>query len=201
MNSIDKAFLKYRLINSLKSPSFYILSVLFTLFVSANYFIRQQFFTNNGTTDLLLYFTAVPYICIIIIPALCYKTSFEVYDCFIPQHNWIKIILSFASNFILFFVMIALLLPGAICVNLFGSADAGQITACFITLLFYGASVISICLFFNKLTENKIASLLESLIVLAILNSAHLYTLYIAFPAFLSSLFKQLSFACHFNAA
>ena len=201
MNSIDKAFLKYRLINSLKSPSFYILSVLFTLFVSANYFIRQQFFTNNGTTDLLLYFTAVPYICIIIIPALCYKTSFEVYDCFIPQHNWIKIILSFASNFILFFVMIALLLPGAICVNLFGSADAGQITACFITLLFYGASVISICLFFNKLTENKIASLLESLIVLAILNSAHLYTLYIAFPAFLSSLFKQLSFAWHFNAA
>lgn len=195
------AFLKYNLLNTLKSPLFYILAILFTVFCNANYFIRQQFFSGNGTTDLLLYFTIVPYICIMIIPSLCYKLSFSIYDDFIPLSHISKIILTFLADYILYAVLILLLLPGALFVNLFGSIDIGQLFTSIICLLFYGAAVISVCIFIQTVILNKISAFICSAIVLAIFNSAHLFTVYVQLPQFLVTICKQLSFAWHFDAA
>lgn len=195
------AFLKYNLLNTLKSPLFYILAILFTVFCNANYFIRQQFFSGNGTTDLLLYFTIVPYICIMIIPSLCYKLSFSIYDDFIPLSHISKIILTFLADYILYAVLILLLLPGALFVNLFGSIDGGQLFTSIICLLFYGAAVISVCIFIQTIVSNKISAFICSAIVLAIFNSAHLFTVYVQLPQFLVTICKQLSFAWHFDAA
>lgn len=195
------AFLKYSLLNTLKTPSFYILAILFTVFCNANYFIRQQFFGGSGTTDLLLYFTIVPYISIIIIPSLCYKLSFTIYDDFIPLAHISKIILTFLADYILYTVLILLLLPGALFVNLFGSIDGGQLFTSIICLLFYGAAVISVCIFIQTIISNKISAFICSAIVLAIFNSAHLFTVYVQLPQVLVTICKQLSFAWHFDAA
>ena len=59
--STFKSFLLHNLINSLKSPGFVIISILFPVIAAINYFIRGQFFTGSGTTDLVLFFSAVPY--------------------------------------------------------------------------------------------------------------------------------------------
>ena len=201
MKNCSKSFFKFNLLNNLKSPSFYIIAVLFSIFISLNFFIRYQFFTEKGSADLLLYFNSVPYICILAVPALCYKQSFSIFDNFIPLKSFHKVLINFFTIFVLFAVMIIFLLPGAFIVNIFGDVDFGQVFTCILCLLFYGAAVIALCLFINEIFENRVSALIVSAIILAIFNSAHLFAVYINLGNSLTSLFKELSFAWHFDAA
>ena len=196
-----KSFLKRNLINSIKSPHFIIISILFPVITAINYFIRGQFFTGSGTTDLVLFFSAVPYICIIAIPALCYKQSYSVYDDFIPLTELKRQTAVFLTRLILFCIQLVLLLPAVLLVNLFGETDGGQIFVSFICLVFYGAAVISLCSFIQTAVSNKVTSFIISALVLVIFNTAHLFALYVQLPAFLVSFFRLISFAWHFDAA
>ena len=196
-----KSFLLHNLINSLKSPAFVIISILFPVITAINYFIRGQFFTGSGTTDLVLFFSAVPYLCIIAIPALCYKLSFSVYDDFIPLTELSKQTAVFLTRLILFCIQLLLLIPAVLLVNLYGKTDGGQVFTSFICLIFYGAAVIALCSFIQTAVSNKISSLIISALILVIFNTAHLFALYVQLPSFLVSFFRLLSFAWHFDAA
>lgn len=196
-----KSFLKYNLKNSIKAPSFIIISILFSVFVSINFFIRGQFFTGSGTTDLILFFSAIPYISIIALPSLCYKLSFSVYDDFIPLSELKKQFVLFLSRLILFCIQLIFLLPAILLINLFGSVDAGQIFTSYICLIFYGAAVTAFCLFIQTAVNNRISGFIISALVLVVFNSAHLFALYVQLPSFFVSLFRLLSFAWHFDAA
>ena len=196
-----KSFLLHNLKNSIKSPSFVIISILFEVFLAINFFIRQQFFTGSGSTDLILFFSAVPYICIINIPALCYKQSFSIYDDFIPLTSLKRELAVFLTRLILYCLQLILLLPAILLVNLFGSTDGGQIFISLICLVFYGAALISLCGFIQTAVTNKVSSLIISALVLGIFNSAHLFAVYVNLPDFLSGLTRSLSFAWHFDAA
>ena len=196
-----KNFLKRNLINSIKSPSYIIISILFPMLTAINYFIRGQFFTGSGTTDLVLFFSAVPYICIIAVPALCYKQSFSIYDDFIPLTELSRQTVLFLTRLILFCIELLLLLPAVLLVNLFGDTDGGQIFTSLVCLVFYGAAVIALCSFIQTAVTNKISSFIISALVLVIFNTAHLFALYIQLPGFLVSFFRLLSFAWHFDAA
>ncbi len=195
------SFLKHNLLNSIKTPSFIIVSILFEVFIAVNFFIRQQFFTGSGTTDLILFFSAVPYICIIAVPALCYKQSFSIYDDFIPLSSFKRELAIFFSRLILYCIQIILLLPAILLVNFFGTTDGGQIFTSLVCLIFYGAAVISLCGFIQTAISNKVSSLIISALVLGIFNSAHLFAVYVNLPDFLISLARSLSFAWHFDAA
>lgn len=199
--NVFKSFLFNNLKNSLKSPAFVILTILFSVICSINYFIRGQFFTGSGTTDLVLFFSAVPYICIVAIPALCYKQSFSVYDDFIPLSELERQTAVFLTRLILFCIQLLFLLPAVLLVNLFGSTDAGQVFTGFLCLVFYGAAVIALCSFIQTSVLNKITVFILSAIVLVIFNTAHLFALYVPLPSFLVSFFRLLSFAWHFDAA
>ena len=196
-----KSFLKRNLINSIKSPSFVIISILFPVIVAINYFIRGQFFTGSGTTDLVLFFSAVPYICIIAVPALCYKQSFSIYDDFIPLTELGRQTAVFLTRLFLFCIQLLLLLPAVLLVNLFGDTDGGQIFTSLVCLVFYGAAVIALCSFIQTAVPNKISSFIISALVLVIFNTAHLFALYVQLPSFLVSFFRLMSFAWHFDAA
>ena len=196
-----KNFLKHNLQNSIKTPSFIIVTILFEVFVCINFFIRQQFFTGSGTTDLILFFSAVPYICIIAIPALCYKQSFSIYDDFIPLSTLKRELAIFLTRLILYCIQLVFLIPAILLVNLFGSTDGGQIFTSLICLVFYGAAVISLCGFIQTAVSNKVSSLILSALVLAVFNSAHLFAVYVNLPDFLTSIARSLSFAWHFDAA
>ena len=196
-----KSFLIHNLKNSLRAPSFIVISILFEVFVAINFFIRGQFFTGAGSTDLVLFFSAIPYICIINIPALCYKQSFSIYDDFIPLSDLARQTAHFLTRLILFCIQLFLLLPSILLIKLFGDLDAGQIFTSFICLLFYGAAVISLCTFIQNIITNKITSIIVSSLALVIFNTAHLFALYVQLPAFLISFFRLLSFAWHFDAA
>ena len=196
-----KQLLKTQLNLFLKTPIFYITAIIFSVFVMANYFIKQQFFTGLGSSDLLLYFSSIPYISIIIIPALCYKSNFTIYNNFLPFSKTQILITNFLYCFISFCLMLVLLIPGIIIVNCCGSVDFGQIITSFLCLILYGASLISFTLLIQTFCNTQIISFIISAIVLALFNSAHLFSVYFNFGNLISRIFKTISFAWHFDAA
>ena len=177
MNDNKKSYLKYNLLNSLKGPSFYLLALIYTIFLGANFYIRQQFFGGNGSSDLLLFFSAFPYISIIGIPVLSYKHSFSIYDPFIPIKNSEKILLQLLVKFTLYSIILLLQLPACLLVNFFGTIDPGQLFTSIICLLFYGAAILSLSCFIEKLINKPVLSLLISSLILALFNSAHIFAL------------------------
>jgi len=194
-------YLKKQLSFSFHNPLFYLIALIFTLFVNFNYFIRQQFFTGKGSSDLLLFFSVIPYICIIVIPSLAYRKSESTYDVFVPLKNTEKLLAHFLEAFILFSILILLLLPSCLLVNLFGQIDFARLFTSLLCLLFYGASTISLCIFINELPVSRIISFIISAVLLALFHTSHLLTVFIPSGRFLSSFFKTISFAWHFDSA
>ena len=194
-------YLKKQILFSFSHPLFYLIALLFTLFVNINYFIRQQFFTGKGSADLVLFFSVIPYICIIVIPALCYKKNESIYDAFVPLKKAQKILAHFAEAMVLYSVLILLLIPSCLIVNIFGQVDFGKVFISLLCLLFYGAGTISLCIFINEIIPSKIISMIISAVLLSIFHTSHLFTVYISSGNFLSSFFKTISFAWHFDSA
>ena len=176
-------------------------AILFSVFTGAMFFIKGQFFAGSGTSDLLNYFSNVPYICILVIPSLCYKKSISIYDDFIPLSRAKKFLQNFLRIFINFAIIIAFMLPVCLLVNLFGSVDPGQVFTGLFCLLFYGASLIALCLFINEVFSNSIVSFVISALLLAVFNSIHLVPLYVNTNSFFTFICKLFSFAWHFDAA
>lgn len=176
-------------------------AIVFSVFTSAMFFIKGQFFAGSGSTDLLSYFSNAPYICILVIPALCYKKSISIYDDFIPVTRAKKLLKNFVHIFLQYALIIFMMLPVCLSLKLFGDLDAGQIFTGMLCLLFYGAAVISLCLFINEICTNSILSFVISAILLAIFNSIHVVPLYVNINNALASICKTLSFAWHFDAA
>ena len=201
---MDKTFfaiLKNNLKSSFSHAITYIVAILFELFISINFYIRKGFFLGNGTSDLLLFFSAVPYIAIIIVPAICYKFENSRYDNFVPLKSF-KIVLShYLSNLIIFSIFIIFLIPCALFINFFGSLDIGQLFVGIFFLFLYGSCIISICSFFNEIFNSSIVSFIVSALVLAIFNCAHLFVVYFSFSNIISNFIKYISFAWHFDAA
>lgn len=201
MNNTSFAVYKNYLKNSLHHPLLFITAIIFTVFTSAYFFIKQQFFSSLGSTDLLAFFTSVPYICIIVIPALCFKHSDSIYDDFIPLKQIQKLFSKYLSILTQYSVLLVFLLVVPVLVSFFGNVDWGQVFASIICLFFYGSCEIALCIFFVEVFENSISSFVVNAILLSVFNSAHLFAVYVPMNSFFINLFKQLSFAWHFDAA
>ena len=195
------SFLIKNLKHSLLRPFFYILALILVIFSSLTYFFANGFFTSNGNTNLIPFFTNIPFICIILIPCLCFKHSDSLYDDFVPLKTINRLFAKFLSLFIQYAFFLLLVLPIPFFVNLFGNVDNGSVFTSFVCLLLFGASQISLCLLLNECFENNIISLTISVIILLIFNVAHLFFVYVPFNNFLISFFKLLSFSWHFDAA
>lgn len=198
---IKKAFFNNYFFCSLRSVFYIILSIILPLLFSLNFYIKGQFFTGSGSTDLLLFFSVMPYFCIFAIPLICFPQSFSVYDDFVPVESFDKILIVFFARLFLFVIQIFLILPAVFLLNLFGSIDYGQLFTCFFCLIFYGACTISICSFIESLFSSKIPFLLVSVLVLFVFNCSHLFALYLPLPEFIQTFCKSISFAWHFDAA
>lgn len=194
------SFFKYQLNFSFSHSAFYILAIVFCIFINFNFFIRKQFFVN-GTTNLLLLFSDIPYISILLIPSLCFKKNESIYDSFVPLSKEQKLLINFLVILIQYTTIILLLIPSVIVINFFGDIDFGQLFTSYLCLIFYGMTVISMCIFIQDLFNSKIAGLIISAIVLLIINNAHTVAVYVSFGKIFTSFLKQISFAWHFDAA
>ena len=175
-------------------------ALLFAFFSYANFFIRNQFFSGTSAS-LGLFFSAVPYISIIIIPSLTAKTSFNNFDDFVPFTGAQKLLVRFLSILTVYSVYLVLLLPAVIFTSLFFSINFSEVITSFFFLILYAACTISLCLVLFELISNQITAFVVSSVLLAVFNSAHNFTVYLSSKSFLAAFFKEISFAWHFDAA
>lgn len=199
-----KTFNQYLIKNlkfSLTRVFYYIIALIFVLFSVAGFFFGNEFFSENGNTNLIPFFTIIPFICIIIIPCLCFKHSDSIYDDFIPLRNIQKLVVKFISLLIQYLILLILVVPVPVFVSFFGNIDAGAIFTSFLCLILFGACEISLCLLLNEVCENSITSLIVSVIILGISNVSHLFSIYVPVNVFFTNIFKLLSFSWHFDAA
>lgn len=194
--------LKQQLKFYLKSPVFYISAVIFAGFIYINYFTKLQSAAINTQSN-LLFFSSIPYICILVIPSLCFKPNFLVYNDFLPFSRKQKVLCNFLYILICYLILLVLLFPGVIISSAKGnvSIDGGQIFTSFLCLIIYGAALISLCLFINILFNSQLISFIAGVILLAVFNSSHLFSVYCKLPSFLSLICQKISFSWHFDAA
>lgn len=190
-----------RFFKQLKMSHVYISALIFTVFTAADFYLRHQFFNGSGSSDLVLYFSSIPFICIITIPLLCFKTSFSFYDDFIPLTGLQKLLINYSGLLLIYIANLILIIPGLLLVNLFGTIEVSQLLVCLLCLIFYGSSVIALCILISKIFNSTVISLLVSILILALFNSCHLFTLYVSLPSFIESFLREISFAWHFDAA
>lgn len=200
MNTSGVHYVKQRLYAAFVSPLFYVTALIFTLFCSFQFFFMQNFFGGNGTTDLHYFFSAIPYISILVVPVLCIGTDGES----IQNLPFTSAFLIFSSGAAVFIQFCAMLLPLAavpLCVNLFGAVDAGAAAASFILVIFYAAAAAACGVFFFSLLPTNTLAFVFTALVLALTNSVHLVSRFAATSSVVMKAVQALSFSWHFDRA
>ena len=194
--------LKRELSILLKQSSTYISFFLLTIITGIYFFIFNGFFINQ-TVDLKYYFSIFPYISIIALPCLSFNI-FKDEGIFnsIAVNDFTKIFVKWLSCFIIFCFSIFVGITTPILVNQFGNIEISQILTGYLSILFYGASIISLSIFIQIILKNKIASLIITILILFIFNSIHIIPQHINLSeGFLFNLLQNISFAWHYDSA
>ena len=194
--------LKRELSILLKQSSTYISFFLLTIITGIYFFIFNGFFINQ-TVDLKYYFSIFPYISIVALPCLSFNI-FKDEGIFnsIAVNDFTKIFIKWLSCFIIFALSIFAGITTPILVNQFGNIEISQILTGYLSILFYGASIISLSIFIQIILKNKIASLIITILILFIFNSIHIIPQHINLSeGFLFNLLQNISFAWHYDSA
>jgi hypothetical protein len=183
----------------------YAASALFSAACALRFFFAAGFFVaGQGSADLRLFFSFIPYISILAVPILTMSLwSGEAARCdeFLPVSDGALIAAKWLSGLTVYVLM---LLPGIavpVAVSFFGDIDGAQIAASYLGIVCFAALSVAAGEFFSVLTANRTAAFLCTALLLALSNSIHLLPLYVSLPNGLAGLLNQLSFAWHFDAA
>lgn len=183
------------------NPFSYAISAGFVIFIALHFFLTQNFFSDTGSTDLRMFFSGIPYASILVIPAFASIIPFNKSEYSFPGKGFenplakILVLVSILLISLLFTVFVPIL------VNRFGDVQLSQVFSGYAVIVLYFFALSSLCVFISICVKNAGISFLISALILAVFNFAHLVSVYFAFPEFLTSFFKQISFAWHFDAA
>ena len=184
------------------NPFYWISGIVFCAFSAAAFFWGTRFFTQGqGSAALSPFFLAMPYLCSILIPALCMNIKSRAFDKCLPfdeiQKAAARVLAALA-------VFVFCLIPTSLvplCVNIFGSVDFGAVVVSYAGLSLYAAAAISFCVFMSSFFKNRAAYFAASALFLSGLNSIHNILNFIQAGDFLSSAIRSASFAWRFDSA
>lgn len=185
----------------LASPLTYLISGAFIVFSILNFLVLNKFFSDQGTSDLHRFFNLIPYICILVIPALGSFLSFTKEDQSLPFSSLEIALGKCLSIFTVaaFSLILTLVLP--MTVSFFGKVEASSVICGYSGLLLYLAATSSFSiLIYTWIDSTGFAFILQAL-VLALVNGIHLFSSYVPSSSFMASIVKSISFAWHFDAA
>lgn len=201
LNVPDFSLLKYSLYRAFTNPVFYVISVLFNLFCVVQLFLIQNFFGGNGTTNLNMLFSSMPFAGIITVPVLCIN-SFQSKGLVIPVSKFSKTAVSVLSLWIQHFLMCVPLFFVPVFVNLFGTVDGGQAFTGFFTILLYFLTASSFTVFcFEFFSYSVMISVIVSVVLLAVTNAVFMLSNVFPDSQTAAEIVKFFSWNWHFNAA
>ena len=151
------------------SPIAYVLVVTFLVFSSVWVFYLQTFFASN-IASLRSFFSVIPIVFIIVMPALTMRSwaeekklgTLEVLLT-LPFRESTLVLGKFIAALGLLLIKILLTLPLPLLLSRFGDFDWGEILGQYIGVVLLGAAGISVGLFISSLMSNQISSFLISL--------------------------------------
>ncbi len=182
-------FLRHSIIRALRRPVFFIAAVLYNAVCSLYYIAGTGFFSGTGSTDLRLFFAAIPYVSILLIPVISSGADDSGFSDTFPLSSAERTLISFLTALAQFCAMSITMLLLPACVSLFGDIDPGQIFTGFLLVVIYEACVISFCVLAFSLFSQPVAFVFSAVFI-ALTNFLQL-----AAP------FRMLSFSYHFDAA
>jgi ABC-2 type transport system permease protein len=197
--------LKKELKSYFNSPIAYILVVTFLVFSSIWVFFLQSFFAGN-VASLRNFFSVIPIVFIILMPALTMRSwaeekklgTMEVLMT-LPFRESTLVIGKFLAALCLLAIMIALTLPIPLLLSQFGDFDWGEILGQYIGVVLLGSAGISVGLFVSSLMANQISSFLISLFVLLVLTLVSQVNRVFAVPPWAAEAVNFISFGHHFS--
>ena len=197
--------LKKELKSYFNSPIAYILVVSFLVFSSIWVFFLQNFFASN-VASLRNFFSVIPIVFIIVMPALTMRSwaeekklgTMEVLMT-LPFRESTLVIGKFLAALCLLVIMVALTLPIPLLLSQFGDFDWGEILGQYIGVVLLGSAGISVGLFVSSLMANQISSFLISLFVLLVLTLVSQVNRVFAVPPWAAEAVNFISFGHHFS--
>ncbi|MBO4320770.1 MAG: Gldg family protein, partial [Treponema sp.] len=197
MKQLYKKYLYKYAIN----PFTYLICALFILYSIIQFFVFHHFFGETGTTDLHQFFSAIPYICIFVIPTLGSFVAFSEDELYLPSSSLAMVSAKILSLLTVVGISLVLMLVVPVTVSFYGDVDVSSLFTSYFVLILYFLCSTSLAVFiFTAVSITGFAFVICAL-VLAAVNSLHLVALYINPNSFVVSVAKFFSFAWHFDAA
>ena len=196
---------KKELFNAFISPAVYIGIIIFITASSITFFLQNHFFVpGQGRADLSRFYAFFPYICILCIPAFTmHLWSGEITDLVfsLPVPDLALVTGKWLSSLIICIYVQVILLLVPFTVHFFGAVDMGQVIAANIVVLLYFSTATALGEFLSLTAKNQITSALLTVLVLSLLNGAHVVPLLFKMPKIFENFFNGISFSYHFDAA
>lgn len=171
-NDSLRVLLKKELLISLKTPSAYVVIVVFLLI--SGYMFADSLFLNNVAT-LRPFFSLTTILFLFFIPALTMRAFSEEFKTgtieIISTHPVSRAKLVSAKSMSGLIIVVASLIPTVIyfiVIAAAGDIDAGTVFSGYIGLLLLAAGYVSVGIFASSLTENQVAAFIISLFLLFI---------------------------------
>lgn len=200
----SSVFFKYKLASVLKSRLYIFDSLVMLAGTAFSFFTRTKFFSPAGTSSLTPYFSFVPFVSVLVIPAFCLKKDSE-YDSFVPLAPLKKLLINFLAHAISYILMLTLLLWMPLFVQFYGDVDWGAVFISYFVLVFYGLTAVSLCFFINDLSSDisgkTVTAFVISVLTLLAITSPNILSVYFNLSSFLSKIFLFFSFAARFDKA
>lgn len=200
-----RAILSKEIRNIFYQPSIYIATVVLTVGSALYYFLGGQFFVPGmGSTDLRFFFNSIPYLLILIIPALTmgqWEQSSLLFDESLPIKEGTFV---FAKWMAALVSSVIILIPGfaiPVWVGFFGKLEIAQIITGYLGILCFLSAACALGVFLSILCRGPGAAFLVTSLVLGAMCLIHLVPVYLPVTNGIGELCKQLSFAWHFDAA
>jgi ABC-2 type transport system permease protein len=200
-----KAIIRKELKSYFNSPIAYIVMGVFLSAMAVLYF----FFSGDTATrfaDLRGYFNFIPWVFILIIPAITMRTWAEEKKSgtdevllTLPFREAELVIGKFVAVFLLLVLMLLLTAVVPISLSALGNFEFGQVIGQYLGVLFYGTACLTVGLFVSALTKNQIIAFLATALILFLLVAVNFLNAVISFPPFLASAINWISFRYHFE--
>ena len=207
ISSRTAALMRKELFSWIHSPVLYGVTVFFLLFVSIWFYYLQRFFAMN-TATLGPFFSAFPFVFILVIPVLTMKAWAEERKMgsdeillTMPFTEWELVGGKFLSCLILLAAMLLLTLPIPLSLLPLGNFDPGVICTEYTGVLLLGACAIAIGLFLSSVSKAQGAAFVGTIVVLLLFTSIlGILANRIALPPFVMELINYLSLSFHFES-
>lgn len=201
-----RALFKKEFAYYLNSPIAWVVAILYILITTIGLFFFQNFMADN-VASLKDYFVIVPYVFIVLIPALTMgswaeerRTGTHELLLTMPYPVWRVVLAKFMAPLALILVILLISLSLPLSVAGMGSFDLGVIVTQYLGVILLAAASVALGTFISSLVRSQILAFLLSVAIIGFFTVVDTPTRTMVMPAWLSTILTASSLTYHFDS-